>query len=101
MGSRLTLDALLRSIPGVKKTYFQPPANVQLEYPCIIYRRDRQREHFADNQKYLTHKAYMVTVIDPDPDSAIPDAVNDLPKSSFVRHFVVDRLNHDIYTLFF
>jgi hypothetical protein len=43
----------------------------------------------------------LVTVIDRDPDSLIPDMVADLPSSSFNRGFKTEGLNHSIYTLFY
>lgn len=100
MGSRLDLHTLLSEIPGVKKAYFQAPNGV-LEYPCIIYKRERSKDVYGDNRKYFSEKGYFVQVIDPDPDSNIPDLVNALPKTSFVRHYTVDRLNHDIFTIFY
>jgi hypothetical protein len=46
-------------------------------------------------------KRYQVTIIDRDPDSGIPEVVAGLPTSTFSRHFTVDNLNHDVYTLYF
>ena len=100
MGRRLELHAMLKTVPGVAEVYFQPPAS-GLKYPCILYTRDRASEYYANNLKYLRYKGYQITVMDFDPDSSIPDAVSDLPKCSFVRHFVADRLNHDIFTIFY
>lgn len=100
MNRRLELHAILKSIPGVVEVYFQPPAS-GLKYPCILYSRDRAAEEYANNRKYFRSKGYQITVMDFDPDSPIPDAVSDLPKCSFVRHFSADRLNHDIFTIFY
>ena len=72
---REELQTLLSSISGVSKAYFQPPANLQLDYPCIIYKRVSEDVKFADDTSYLKTKRYRVTVIDQDPDSSIPDAV--------------------------
>lgn len=101
MDRRLELHAVLTDIPGVKKVYFQPPESVHLEYPCIIYKRDNIWTEFANNGPYTNKKRYNVTVIDQNPDSAIPDIVKNLPLSRFNTHFTKDRLNHDIFTLFF
>lgn len=96
---RLQLQSLLEDItPNV---YFQPPANVQMQYPCIRYERDRADTKFAGNSPYRHTKRYQVTVIDQDPDSLIPDKVAALPLCTHQRFFVADNLNHDVYTLFF
>jgi hypothetical protein len=81
--------------------YFQPPENIKLNYPCIIYRRDSAVTKFADNRPYRYKKRYQVMVIDQDPDSPIPDKVADLPSCTFERHYTADHLNHDVFNLFF
>lgn len=101
MDRRLELQALLESILGARNVYFQPPADFLMSYPCIVYSRDRKDEKFADNLLYTGTKCYRVTIIDRDPDSAIPDKVSEIPLSSFVTHFKVDQLNHDIYNVYF
>lgn len=102
MGQRLQLQSLLESIIGPEgKAYFQPPENIKMSYPAIVYRRDYVKNMFADNKPYRNTKRYEVTVIDRDPDSLIPDKVAALPLCEFSKHFVVDNLNHDIYSLYF
>lgn len=101
MGQRLELHAKLSAIPTVKKAYFQQPPTTGIEYPCIIYKRDSAETTFADNNPYSTTKRYMVTVIDKNPDSTIPDAVAKLPMCRFDRHYTADNLNHDVFNLYF
>lgn len=101
MDQRLKLQAILEGILGVKKVYFQPPSNISLEYPCIVYSRDDRWVEHGDNRAYAHKKRYSVTVIDRNPDSEIPEKIAYLPMSSFSRHFVNDNLNHDIYNLYF
>jgi hypothetical protein len=99
MGQRLELHQILEGLaPNV---YFQPPTNIQLKYPCIVYKRDFATTFFADNDPYKQTLRYMVTVIDRDPDSAIPAKVADLRMSSFNRFFTADELNHDVYVVYF
>lgn len=96
---RLELQAILELI--TPKVYFQPPANTQLVYPCIIYNRDAVDSRFADNVPYRLKKRYQVTVIDRNPDSPIPDIVAQLPGCSFDRFYTADNLNHDVYNLYY
>lgn len=99
MGRRLDLHQLLETFtPNV---YFQPPTNVHLEYPCIIYKRDFETTIFADDKPYSSKKRYMITVIDPNPDSDIPDKVAAMPMSLFNRFYTADNLNHDVYNVYF
>lgn len=98
---RLQLQSLLEEILGTDKVYFQPPTNVELSYPCIVYKRDFQSVQFGDNAPYRRTKRYQVTVIDRSPDSTIPDKVAALPMCLFNRFYTADGLNHDVFNLFF
>ena len=99
MAPRLQLHELLESLTD--NVYFQPPENVMLVYPCIIYKRDFADTKFADNTPYDHQLRYMVTVIDRDPDSEIPAKVASLPMSIFNRFYTADNLNHDVFIVFF
>lgn len=101
MGRRLQLQAILKGISGVKKVYFQPPENIKLEFPCIVYSRDFVNTQFAGNAPYKLSKRYLVTIITRDPDDEIADRVSELPTATFSRYFVTDNLHHDIYQLYF
>ena len=99
MGQRLELHQILSTFtPNV---YFQPPTNVRLIYPCIIYKRDFAATKFADDKPYNNTLRYMVTVIDRDPDSEIPAQLAALPLSLFNRFYTADDLNHDVYSVYF
>jgi hypothetical protein len=99
MAPRLQLQALLETL--TEHVYFQPPENLKVQYPCIIYHRDFAEAAHADNGPYRRTLRYMVTVIDRNPDSGIPDKVAMLPMCTFNRFYTADNLNHDVYTLFF
>lgn len=101
MGQRLELQALLVSLLGSDQVYFQPPPNIQMKYPCIVYKRDNARTEHADNKPYKNRIRYQIMYIDPNPDSVIPDKLSALPLCSFDRFYTADNLNHDVYTLFF
>ncbi len=98
---RLQLQALLEALLGTSNVYFQPPSNVQIQYPCIVYKRDTADTVFADNAPYRYTKRYQITVIDRNPDSGIPNEVASLPLCSYDRFFTADNLNHDVFNIFF
>lgn len=98
---RSELHTILKNLLGSNNVYFQPPQNIQLQYPCIIYKRDYAKTEFADNQPYEHTKRYQITVIDRNPDSTIPDKVAALPMCLFNRYFAADDLNHDVFNIFF
>lgn len=100
MGLRLDLHSKLLGI--VDNVYFQPPANVQMEYPCIVYQRDNASTRFAGNVPYRFTKRYQVTLISEDPDNdEILDKVASFPMCTYNRYFVAANLHHDVFNLFF
>lgn len=99
MGLRLDLHHLLETF--TTHVYFQPPINVKLEYPCIIYERDSLHTEFADDNPYKHMQRYAITVIDRNPDSIIPSKVAAMPMSVFNRFYTADNLNHDVYSVYF
>jgi len=101
MAQRLNLQTLLEDLLDSENVYFQPPPGFLMAYPCIVYNRSNIRTKFADNMPYMHRKQYTLTVIDGDPDSAIPDKIAALPASLFDRHFTSENLNHDVFNILF
>lgn len=99
MGLRVELQGVLEAITA--NVYFQPPASLQMAYPCIVYKRDDVNITFADNSPYRHTKRYLVTVIDRNPDSTIVDAVLQLPLCTYSRAYAAENLNHDVFILYF
>lgn len=83
------------------KAWFQPPPNIIMTYPCIVYTLDDMDSTHADNRPYLIRNRYQVTVYDHDPDSSIRDAVAALPSSDFDRSYATENINHFVFTIFF
>lgn len=99
---REMLQEFLESIPGVKKVYFQAPATVRMVYPCIRYSKSVPASRNADNIHYFGKNRYDLTVIDPDPDSEIPDHIRKtFTYCSIDRIYTASNLNHTSMTLYF
>jgi hypothetical protein len=101
MGTRLDFHTLLEGLEVGVSIYFQPPPNVQITYPAIVYNRDNLSAEFADNMPYAKKFRWQVTVIDADPDSPLHDKLSSMPLTRFVRHYTSEALNHDIYVVYF
>lgn len=91
----------LCKILGSRNVYYNPPASVKMKYPAIVYSRDGVDVHHADNKVYNHKIAYSVTVVDPDPDSALIETFSNRPLCRFSRHYVADNLNHDTFILYY
>lgn len=100
--SRLPFQTILENLVDTGgKVYFQPPATMNMTFPCIRYTRERLDGTNADNGTYTTHKAYNVIYISRDPDSDVPDKLRMLPMSRFIREYTVDNLHHSVFTIYY
>lgn len=84
-----------------RNVYFQPPENVKLKYPCIMYSLSANDTNFADDSAYSFFRKYQVTLIDKNPDSIFIDKLASLAMCKFDRFYTADNLNHYVYTLYF
>lgn len=102
MASRLKLHERLKEILGNENVYFQPPASVKLNYPCIIYKLSNSDIGYADDSTYRYTRRYQITLITRDPDSELIDLIPcSLRHCTFTNYFVSDNLNHYIYDIYF
>jgi hypothetical protein len=101
MGQRLDLQEILEDILESPNVYFQPPPNVTMQYPCIVYGRDGASRISADNAGYRRVQRYQVTYIDRDPDNPVVEKLGLLPLCTDSRSFVADGLNHDVFELYY
>ena len=101
MGLRVNLQAILETLLGTDKVFFQAPNNTAMQYPCIVYEIDRMSVDFADNNPYRLLDRYQVTVISRDPDTVIRSKVAALPMTLFNRFYVVNNLNHYVFNLYY
>lgn len=97
---RKSLNDLLIEVLGTNNVYFQPDANMTMQYPCIAYERDTSSVQHADNQPYRSALRYQVTYMAYDPDSDVVEKLLALPLCSFNRHYATSNLNHDVFVLY-
>lgn len=107
MGSRLELHDELIDVLGTKgekisRVYFQAPEAPKMEYPCIRYSLAGIDAKRADNMLYKGTKRYELIVIDPDPDSEIPDKIlARFPMCSMDKPYPAEGLYHTPFTLYY
>lgn len=97
------LQEVLQEIMGPnQKVYYQPPENLKLTYPCIVFERNDAYIHHADNVSYNIMKRYSVTLITKTADNdEYLDKILDLPMCSMEREFKSDGLVHDLFNIYF
>ena len=101
MNTRLELHAELVELFNSDHVYYQPPENLKMEYPAIVYSKDNINSIRADNINYNNRIRYQITIIDKKPDNGVIFKILQLPLSSYDRHFVTDNMHHDVITLYY
>lgn len=101
MRTRLELHNKLCDILGSKNVYYTPPSK-GMKYPAIKYDMDNINGLHADDILYKSSKRWIITIIDENPDSIIPEKLlNSIRYCSFDRTYTSDDLYHFVFTLYF
>ena len=103
MKDRLELQAELETLLGSDHVYFQPPESIRMKYPCFVYERDGMDINPANDKKYIKYIRYEVMYITKNPDVSdmIEKTLDSFQYITYVRHFVSDSLNHEIFDLYY
>lgn len=102
MASRLQLHEELCELLGSRNVYYQSPESVKMSYPAIRYSKTGVNTNNANDKIYKSMNQYNVIVIDPDPDSEIPDKIlNHFQMCRYDRGYTSNNLNHDALTLYY
>jgi hypothetical protein len=101
MGQRLQLQTDLETILGSRNVYFQPPENLQMSYPCVVYYSDVMDTDYADNNPYRLHKPYLLTVISRNPEEPAVDAIAKLRLCRHKRAYMAENLHHNAFLIYY
>ena len=102
MNRRLDLHEKLKNIIGNDNVYFQPPASVQLSYPCVIYSIGSGDAKHADGMVYSYINNYDLLFIFKKPNIEIIEQVlGVLPMCRMTRAYVADNLNHYAFSVYY
>ena len=100
MASRLELQTLFEELLGSRNVYYQPPESIKMSYTAIKYSRSDVDVRHADDTAYSKMTKYEVIVIAKSPDDPVIEKILDLPYCSYDRHYVIDNLYHEVFTLY-
>lgn len=96
------LQVVLQEIMGNNKVYYQPPENLKITYPCIVFERTNALQSFADNNPYRITKRYTITLMTKTADNdQYLDQLLNLPMCTFDREFKNDGIVHDVFNIYF
>lgn len=99
MLNRLYLQQELEKL--VEHVYYNPPPNIQMNYPCIVYSKSKLSTVKANDQIYKAWQAYNVTYISKDSDSSIPyDILKHFPYAAYGNELRIDNLYQTTITIY-
>ncbi len=85
-----------------KNVYFQPPSNIRMIYPCIVYNKTRALTEAADDDVYQYRQGYSVTVIEKNPDSDVAEKLNKhFRYSSIGTYLTIDNLHQTTLNIYY
>lgn len=81
--------------------YFQPPANIKMTYPCLVYDMNDIDTSYADGAPYMNYIIYQVMLITKQPDEEITAKImKNVPLTRFDRSYISDNLYHYVFTCY-
>ena len=90
----------LRQAVQHNRVYFQPPENLKIEYPAVVFHLSKIEIDHASDAPYKGAMEYSVTLITKDPE---PDVINEIlkiPYSSLDTTYISDGMNHFVFTVY-
>ena len=101
MADRLELQELLEDLLESRNVYYSPPESVKMQYPAIVYSKERIDTRRANDSVYKETNQYKITVIDRRPDNEVINKLLKMQYCQYDRHYKSDNLNHDVLTLYY
>lgn len=98
---RLELHQKLAALLGSANVYHQPPENLALRFPAIIYERVDYDVEYADNIPYHATRKWQISVVSQEPSNPVVDSLMEWPTADFKTSYVVDRMRHDVVNIYY
>lgn len=91
---------MLRQAVQHDQVYFQPPENLKIGYPAIVFHLSKIEIDHASDVPYKGAKEYSVTLITKDPEPDVIDEILKIPYSSLDTTYISDGMNHFVFTVY-
>lgn len=91
---------LLQQAVQHNRVYFQPPENLKIVYPAVIFHLSKIEVDRASDVPYKGAREYSVTLITKDPEPYVIDEILKIPYSSLDTTYISDGMNHFVFTIY-
>lgn len=91
---------LLKKAVDNNRVYFQPPENLKIGYPAVIFHLSKIKLDHADNVPYKGAREYSVTLITNEPEPEVLDEILKIPYTTLDTTYITDGMNHFVFTTY-
>ena len=91
---------LLQQAVKHNRVYFQPPENLKMGSPAVVFPVSKIEIDHASEVPYKGAKEYSVTLITKDPEPDVIDEILKIPYSSLDTTYISDGMNHFVFTVY-
>lgn len=91
---------LLQKAVDHNRVYFQPPENLKIGYPAVIFHLSKVKLDHADDVPYKGAREYSVTLITKEPEPEVLDEILKIPYATLDTTYIADGMNHFVFTIY-
>nr|DAE96127.1 MAG TPA: tail completion protein [Caudoviricetes sp.] len=91
---------LLQKAVAHNRVYFQPPENLKLGYPAVVFHLTKIKVDHADDIPYKGAREYMITLITKDPEPDALEEILKIPYTTLDSTYQSDGMNHFVFTTY-
>lgn len=101
MLKRVDIQEKFKFLLGSNNVYYQPPANLKMKYPAIVYSLDGLDVKRFDNTRLINKNCFSVTHIYRNESENLVEAMlKNFEYVSFDNRSIVDGIYNDHYTIY-
>lgn len=91
---------LLQKAVDHNRVYFQPPENLKIGYPAVVFHLSKIKHDHADDVPYKGAREYSVTLITKEPEPEVLDEILKIPYTTLDTTYISDGMNHFVFTTY-
>ena len=101
MLKRVDIQEKFKFLLGSNNVYYQPPANLKMKYPAIVYSLDGLDVKRFDNTRLINKKCFSVThIYRNESENLVETMLKNFEYISFDNRSIVDGIYNDHYTIY-
>lgn len=101
MLKRVDIQEKFKFLLGSNNVYYQPPANLKMKYPAIVYSLDGLDVKHFDNKRLINKNCFSVThIYRNESENLVETMLKNFEYISFDNRSIVDGIYNDHYTIY-